>query len=328
MEDIRFVLEAPQNTRAHKKRPRLVTSCDNCRLKKIKCIQSAPMSVCEACSSARLPCRFRDREKYFAERSKLVSSSSKTSAAARQQIDMVMTTDVPPPQLAHNSSHPNGSVARSPPKRNTAYHPYHHISLSQQARSSSMPLVSPPPPPAPSPLFDPKYPDRPRSHFMLPYINAFFDNLSIWFPFIAFDETIKRFLMQDLPVLQANCIAALAVRYVDIAEVAEWGVSRAIDDYSYVAKSLANSALVEGPDMDTLHSLILLAWVEYNQQRQAEFIRYGQLAIHVSMTLGLSNERAIEMCGHSEYERTLFKNTRMCITVLESTLQSCQASPV
>ena len=29
MEDIRFVLEAPQNTRAHKKRPRLVTSCDN-----------------------------------------------------------------------------------------------------------------------------------------------------------------------------------------------------------------------------------------------------------------------------------------------------------
>ena len=71
---------------------------------------------------------------------------------------------------------------------------------------------------------------------MLPFINAFCDNLSIWFPFIAFDETIKRFLMQDLPVFQANCIAALAVRYVDIAEVTEWGTSRAIDDYSYVAK--------------------------------------------------------------------------------------------
>lgn len=28
-EDIRFVLEAPNASRTHKKRPRLVTSCDN-----------------------------------------------------------------------------------------------------------------------------------------------------------------------------------------------------------------------------------------------------------------------------------------------------------
>lgn len=101
-----------------------------------------------------------------------------------------------------------------------------------------MPLASPPPPPppTPSPLFDPKYPDRPRSQLMLPFINAFCDNLSIWFPFMAFDETIKRFLMHDLPVLQANCIAALAVRYVDLPEVIQWGVSRATDDYAYAAK--------------------------------------------------------------------------------------------
>lgn len=195
------------------------------------------MSVCEACNSARLPCRFRDREKYFAERSKLVSSSSKSVATARQQIDMVMTTDVLPSQPSNSSSHTNGTVTRVSPKRNMTYHPYHHH-ISHQPRSNSMPLASPPPPPppTPSPLFDPKYPDRPRSQLMLPFINAFCDNLSIWFPFMAFDETIKRFLMHDLPVLQANCIAALAVRYVDLPEVIQWGVSRATDDYAYAAK--------------------------------------------------------------------------------------------
>ncbi len=31
--------------------------------------------------------------------------------------------------------------------------------------------------------------------------------------------------------------------------------------------------------MDTLHALILLSWVEYNQQRQAEFTRYAQVII-------------------------------------------------
>lgn len=43
------------------------------RLKKIKCLQPSPEAKCEACKSAKIPCRFRDRERYFAERSRAIA---------------------------------------------------------------------------------------------------------------------------------------------------------------------------------------------------------------------------------------------------------------
>ncbi|KAF8200739.1 hypothetical protein BJ912DRAFT_579336 [Pholiota molesta] len=74
MEDsFQFIIESPQHSQGHKKRPRLVTSCDNCRLKKIKCLQPSPEAKCEACKAAKIPCRFRDRERYFAERSRAIA---------------------------------------------------------------------------------------------------------------------------------------------------------------------------------------------------------------------------------------------------------------
>ncbi|KAF8875816.1 hypothetical protein CPB84DRAFT_1853176 [Gymnopilus junonius] len=74
MEDsFQFIIESPQHSQGHKKRPRLVTSCDNCRLKKIKCLQPSPETKCEACKAAKIPCRFRDRERYFAERSRAIA---------------------------------------------------------------------------------------------------------------------------------------------------------------------------------------------------------------------------------------------------------------
>ncbi|KAG2015849.1 hypothetical protein CC2G_009078 [Coprinopsis cinerea AmutBmut pab1-1] len=73
-----FIIESPQHTTGHKKRPRLVTSCDNCRLKKIKCLQPTPEAKCEACKTAKIACRFKDRERYFAERSRAIAGPSVT----------------------------------------------------------------------------------------------------------------------------------------------------------------------------------------------------------------------------------------------------------
>lgn len=101
MDDIQFVLEAPHLTQGHKKRPRLVTSCDNwyvpplidgqreakiccSRLKKVKCIQTTPNTQCEACTLAHVPCRFRDREKYFAERRRIMSGAGSSEGSRRQ----------------------------------------------------------------------------------------------------------------------------------------------------------------------------------------------------------------------------------------------------
>ncbi|KAM5531838.1 hypothetical protein V8D89_014468 [Ganoderma adspersum] len=75
MTDLEFVMEAPQATKSNKKRARLVTSCDHCRVKKIKCIQQPATGKCEACVSSNVPCRYRDREQYFAERTRLLSGA-------------------------------------------------------------------------------------------------------------------------------------------------------------------------------------------------------------------------------------------------------------
>lgn len=103
MDGIRFILEDPQAANSRqKKRSRLVTACDTwcapppglcpafvysdtnllslvlwySRAKKIKCHQSSDSPKCEACRLSKSMCRFRDRERYHAQRSGSVSASS------------------------------------------------------------------------------------------------------------------------------------------------------------------------------------------------------------------------------------------------------------
>ncbi|TFK53862.1 hypothetical protein OE88DRAFT_1654206 [Heliocybe sulcata] len=81
MEDFRFVHESPQSQQVHRKRPRLVTACDNCRVKKIRCVKPASNEKCEACAAGNAVCEFRDRERYFQERSRLIAGSTAGVAA-------------------------------------------------------------------------------------------------------------------------------------------------------------------------------------------------------------------------------------------------------
>jgi len=105
MEGFQFIIESPQETQGHKKRPRLVTSCDNCRLKKIKCLQSSPETQCEACKAAKIPCKFRDRERYFAERSRAIAGPS--SVPSYHGSSSRATTSVPESSERSNSSGTN-----------------------------------------------------------------------------------------------------------------------------------------------------------------------------------------------------------------------------
>jgi len=84
-DSFQFIIESPQHNQGHKKRPRLVTSCDNCRLKKIKCLQPSPETKCEACKASKIPCRFRDRERYFAERSRAIAGPNAGSGYHDEQ---------------------------------------------------------------------------------------------------------------------------------------------------------------------------------------------------------------------------------------------------
>ena len=64
----------------------------------------------------------------------------------------------------------------------------------------------------------------------------FFDNINVYFPFLAYDETIRQFFGHDLTALMANCIAAHAVRYAEVPEVTERGVMYVADLYIDKAK--------------------------------------------------------------------------------------------
>ncbi|KAI0321235.1 hypothetical protein OF83DRAFT_372228 [Amylostereum chailletii] len=109
MDSLRFVHESPQINHTQKKRPRLVTSCDNCRLKKIKCVQTRSQDKCEACQAGNVSCEFRDRERYFAERSRIVSGGS-TSSNSRQSSPHRAGTHDRSPSYA-----PMYGARRSPP---------------------------------------------------------------------------------------------------------------------------------------------------------------------------------------------------------------------
>ncbi|KAH9920107.1 uncharacterized protein B0H18DRAFT_1025987 [Fomitopsis serialis] len=111
MDEFHIVFEAPQEGHAKKKRARLVTSCDHCRLKKIKCVQSQNSSKCEACSAARVACRFHDREQYFAERGRIMSRNSPPRGGRRGS---QMSVSIIDPMREHSSSpHSGGSSASS-----------------------------------------------------------------------------------------------------------------------------------------------------------------------------------------------------------------------
>ncbi|KAJ3727102.1 hypothetical protein C8R42DRAFT_694515 [Lentinula raphanica] len=183
-DSFQFIIESPQNTQGHKKRPRLVTSCDNCRLKKIKCLQPTPEGKCEACRTAKIQCRFRDRERYFAERSRSIagpgaSSSSAVYNSSEQRPDSPADTFSVPttssvstrqaytiPRSVSHSPKPsgivgtddNGSVRYSPyapdPRRSVEYGHRHSSSLSYttSARQSPLSYQSISPSPSNSPM--------------------------------------------------------------------------------------------------------------------------------------------------------------------------------
>ncbi|KIK68929.1 hypothetical protein GYMLUDRAFT_188254 [Collybiopsis luxurians FD-317 M1] len=176
-DSFQFIIESPQNSQGHKKRPRLVTSCDNCRLKKIKCLQPSPEAKCEACKVAKIPCRFRDRERYFAERSRAIagpgaspgySSGEPSSADALSVASSSSSPALSSYSISRSASHSpkasgivgvddNGGVRYSPyasdPRRSADYTHRHgqsaSISYSTSARQSPLGYNSMSPSPSP-----------------------------------------------------------------------------------------------------------------------------------------------------------------------------------
>ncbi|KIY43304.1 hypothetical protein FISHEDRAFT_78648 [Fistulina hepatica ATCC 64428] len=309
-DSIQFIIEEPQHTVGHKKRPRLVTSCDTCRLKKVKCIQKNqdPEGKCEACRLANVPCKFKDRERYFAERSRAIAGSAG--------------------YIRVNSPIPRSSTAAPLPPGDEsprfAQHPYNNVSSSASNRRSSSSPASPYPPPQttniynnayppPSPLtsnarqvgnavsasrhsdvqlFDPEHPRMPHPNLMPHFTEIFFERYSAQYPFMTADEIARKAWEGTLSPCIATCIAASAARYSDIPELTARGLTYVSEIYINNARALLQQDQFR-PTMDNLHSLILLAWTEYKNSRVQAFTSYAEAVVRMAQDLGMTSEEVI-----------------------------------
>ncbi|KAI0033449.1 hypothetical protein K488DRAFT_84891 [Vararia minispora EC-137] len=353
MDNLRFVLEAPHMTTQQKKRPRLVTSCDNCRLKKIKCVQSRSQEKCEACVAGGVACEFRDRERYFAERSRIVTAGSSSSSApysrrssrsppypsrssgavsAGASGEWYTPSPTPDPhQMRYMSNSPvygvstpsalsgdwfaSGEVG-SPSA--SSYFPSSRGGYNSFAMASGSPQSVSGSGYTPG-LFDVRRSEFPDSALMPHYVQVFFQYYSRTFPFLSSSEVNQRLYDGSLSALQANAIAALAARYSQSPAVLERGASTAVNAYCDMARSLVSqSSLV--PYIEILHAVILLAWADYKCGRSSNFSEYTQMATKMALSLGLGSESSAT--GISENERAVQRSTWATVLQLQQQLGS------
>ncbi|EIW82635.1 hypothetical protein CONPUDRAFT_135973 [Coniophora puteana RWD-64-598 SS2] len=329
MDGFQFIIESPQENQGHKKRPRLVTSCDNCRLKKIKCIQPSPETECEACKSSKVPCKFRDRERYFAERSRAIAGPSASGAASSQgsrkssPTSHVESPAGPGPERRHSrpsstygSPHPYHPASRasshSPPMAvySSENYPRYQSYSPDQSRSSGSsgpyPRSSPPRPVtgSVSPFFDPSQHQAPHRNLLPLFVDVFFRNMSQQCPFITLDEVQERIRHHSLSPLLANALAAVSARLLDPADLQARGLYTAPEVYGDTAKNLLSSVLQQ-PALDTLHAMILIAWAEYKGGNTSSFRQYSDLAMRMALALGLSEDAVLGLSPYVPYQNRL-----------------------
>jgi hypothetical protein len=288
-DSFQFIFESPQTSHSHKKRPRLVTSCDNCRLKKIKCIQSSPETRCEACKAAKISCKFRDRERYFAERSRVIAGGT-TSYGDRTGRGSVEPSGMPAyaTRTVHSArtsgTHSSAGSSRDSYSPDSSHSPQLH---QRQSSSSSLPSIdsqteaqvfgyqSPSPQAVHvqsrqslSSLFDLHEPQYPSSILMPHLIQLFSEQFGTEFTFISGEELLRDHWDHTLPALLSNCIAAMAARVSALPELQARGLQNVVDAFADNAKAILNS-VSHIPSLNNLHALILLAWVEYRSNRIA-----------------------------------------------------------
>ncbi|KAI0356277.1 hypothetical protein OH77DRAFT_1401438 [Trametes cingulata] len=327
MSGIEFVIEVPQSNRQNKKRPRLVTSCDNCRVKKIKCIQRPSTDTCEACATAGIPCLYRDREQYFAERTRLLTGVTTTpshaSSSGRSTPQHPVARSSPP--CPPSTTAPGGPAADHFPGAFTSMASYPQMDAFAAVQDHDQALLgglyeqpavtvwyTPPPsvsqypnmhfgvaPSAPMPasstspqlsgLFDPSYPTQPNPSLMVDFIRAFFDKLGETYPFLSLEIVRDQFIRHKLSPLLANCIAASAARYSTLPQIQQIGSANVADVYCQMAKVLISSN-AEAASLDHVHALMLLSWAECQRGRSSAFSTYAKLAIRFATELGITDE--------------------------------------
>lgn len=324
MDGLQIIIESPQDTQSHKKRPRLVTSCDNCRLKKIKCLQPSPETQCEACTIAKIPCRFRDRERYFAERSRAITdlnarppnrldrpaSGDNSSREYPAQYPQLPSSSSRAPQYsptpADKGHYPQfySSSEYTGPQRNTSGDEQAHLS------NPSVPETYPRPSShAPyyddSQLFDPVHSQFPQIGRMNEFMTQFV-GLSESFRFLSHEDLVDRFNRRTLSPLMANCIATWGSFALAMSGKCSYSIAEA---YCGNATDLL-VACIEQPTLEVLHCMMLLAWYEARNGRLDRFRQLCDISIKTARGLGLVDQ-SLQLSSYNPYHELAVNLNRL-----------------
>ncbi|KAF8582222.1 hypothetical protein K439DRAFT_168316 [Ramaria rubella] len=338
MDGFRFILENPHpnaSNNKQRKRARLVTACDSCRVKKIKCQQPSPNGRCEACKSSKTPCLFGDRDRYQAERgvsctwntpAEEAPGSPETSSRKRKMTaPSPSASDLWTPASASTSAAPS----RSGTPAGGSVSNYRYFLNEQRAGPSSLPSFvnslnifpgathsSDPSLNATSydelPLFDPTRPRFPHPRRMCHLGALFFDNVGAHFPFLDRYDVLHRIEQRTCSAILSNVIAGLAVRFTNPARPDPTAAAPFYD----MAKTLA-AHVVSVPSVEALHALICITWVEYGAGHDDGFWRYSRMAIAMCLDLGLGNEATIQVAATSDVRHRLRLTWWMVVCVAD-----------
>ncbi|KIJ44397.1 hypothetical protein M422DRAFT_779470, partial [Sphaerobolus stellatus SS14] len=303
MEGFRFILENPHPNATNskqRKRARLVTACDSCRIKKIKCQQATPNSQCEACKIAKTPCLFGDRDRYQAERGVTCTWSTpaqeppfspdhsrrrKLPGGASSQFPLVQSFPVaegPSRSVSPNYSFytPN-QAGPSHVGQFNAYPQTNHLDSGLSKTSL--------------PLFDPSRPRYPHPYRMRALGNLFFETVGVHFPFLDRFDVLHRIEHRTCSAILCNTIGALALRFADPLRPDATAGSH----YFEMAKTLAQEVAAT-PGIEALHALLVISWAEYSAGNDNSYWNYSRMAISMGVDLGLGHEATIRVPAFPE----------------------------
>ncbi|KLO11989.1 hypothetical protein SCHPADRAFT_876003 [Schizopora paradoxa] len=297
MSSLEFVFEKPHKApKATKKRTRLITACDSCRTRKLKCRPSKTgKDVCESCSQSGTACEFTERDNIRAQRG-IASFSVKPEKANRKtakNLQLVTRFELssPPSFEPYRKPEPSYSVPNvdfssrnsipsfpsSPPGSANAYYGV----PSGWNIVSSRSLY----------LFDPSRPSYPHPHLLSHLTVIFFEYARGIFNFLDEEDIVNRVHNATLSALLANCIAAYSIRFYDNHHHSPGARHLSSAPFVDTAKLLISEN--KTPKFELVQCLIILAWVENGTGAMDSSWSYSRYATTVAMDLKLDSEESI-----------------------------------
>ncbi|EJD05671.1 uncharacterized protein FOMMEDRAFT_145122 [Fomitiporia mediterranea MF3/22] len=312
MSDIQFIIEKPEKpARRVKKRSRLITSCDACRLKKIKCRpKDHGGGRCEACEASDSACVFEERDRIRRLRG-IANFTVAPTWYARDTEPSILAQAGPSftaVETKERSSTPSSSSAATGssalPKK------------AEQKRSATNTVGATPSSgehrPGPDKysnvfsFFDPQRQGYPDPRLLPHFVDLFLIYAGSLFPFFDPDTTTRAAREGTLSPLIANCLSAYAARFSD--NIRHFPGKRHLSGDSFLD---AAKCLLLGPvpdKLERLHALILIAWSENGAGRPNNFFTYSQMAFSLAVELGLDSEERI-CSDSSEVARDRYRLT-------------------